>query len=356
MKFLMFMDGVPQSKARNDDDGADRLSHRYTTAILIVFSIIITTSQYVGNPIKCWVPAHFTGNHEDYTHNYCWVKNTYYLPFEEYIPQEHEHENRHMITYYQWVPLILLVQALLYFMPCLVWRCFNVRSGIDVNDIVETGQTFHQSEKIEEKDKKLEQMTTQMDRYLTSRKMYNRQANISITYFISKVLCPCSSRERGNFLVILYILVKLLYLANTLGQLFVMDLFMNHQFSFYGIYVMSQVAQGEPWTASPRFPRVTMCDFKLRRLGNVQRYTVQCVLPNNIFNEKIFLFMWFWMVIVAIVTLLSLFRWILRFIFRKDRHRYVRKHLLAAGFSSSSISRIFLSARITGGHRKSERW
>lgn len=64
-----------------------------------------------GDPINCWVPAHFTGNHEEYTNNYCWIRNTYYLPFENDIPKPHEDDKRHMITYYQWMPLILLVQV-----------------------------------------------------------------------------------------------------------------------------------------------------------------------------------------------------------------------------------------------------
>ena len=110
-KIIGVIGGVPQSKSRNDDDFSDRLSHRYSTAILIVFAIVVSTKQYVGDPINCWVPAHFTGNWEEYTNNYCWIRNTYYLPFENYIPKEHEDDKRQMITYYQWVPMILLVQV-----------------------------------------------------------------------------------------------------------------------------------------------------------------------------------------------------------------------------------------------------
>jgi hypothetical protein len=43
--------------------------------------------------------------------------------------------------------------------------------------------------------------------------------------------------------------------------------------------------QGEDWFESPRFPRITMCDFMVRRLGSNQHwYSVQCNLPFNIFS------------------------------------------------------------------------
>jgi hypothetical protein len=134
-------------------------------------------------------------------------------------------------------------------------------------------------------------------------------------------------RRRGNYLIALYLLVKVLHVVNVLGQLFILNAFLGQSFHIYGLDVLKSAVSGEDWTTSPRFPRVTMCDFKIRRLGNVQRYTVQCVLPINLFNEKIFLFIWFWMVFVAAVTVGSLLLWLLRVAIRVDRHRYVKKHL-----------------------------
>ena len=39
------------------------------------------------------------------------------------------------------------------------------------------------------------------------------------------------------------------------------------------------------------------------------RYTVQCVLPINLFNEKIFLFLWFWIFFLTVMNLSSFMHW-----------------------------------------------
>ena len=40
---------------KNDDVFIDRLNHRYTVTMLLVFAGIVTTQQYFGSPISCWV-------------------------------------------------------------------------------------------------------------------------------------------------------------------------------------------------------------------------------------------------------------------------------------------------------------
>jgi hypothetical protein len=39
---------------KDDDFFVDRLHHRYTVAVLVLFCAIITTNQYAGEPINCW--------------------------------------------------------------------------------------------------------------------------------------------------------------------------------------------------------------------------------------------------------------------------------------------------------------
>ena len=44
------------------------------------------------------------------------------------------------IAYYQWTPLILLLQAVLFYAPCAIWRRVGDNSGIDVGNLIESGQ------------------------------------------------------------------------------------------------------------------------------------------------------------------------------------------------------------------------
>ena len=133
----------------------------------------------------------------------------------------------------------------------------------------------------------------------------------------------------GNYLVILFVMSKIFYIANAIMQLFMLSAILSISYNNYGFDIMRSMVADHDWTEADHvaFPRVTMCDFNVRRLGNVHRYTVQCVLPINLYNEKIYIFLWFWLVFVAVVSLLSFLTWVLRFMMRSDRLKFVRNHL-----------------------------
>ena len=68
--------------------------------------------------------------------------------------------------------------------------------------------------------------------------------------------------------------------------------------------------------------------FSLQVWGNGHRHTVQCVLMINMFNEKIFLFLWFWYFLLAASSFCSLVYWIFISIMPGRRVNFVGKYLI----------------------------
>nr|XP_023029033.1 innexin inx1-like [Leptinotarsa decemlineata] len=58
------------------------------------------------------------------------------------------------------------------------------------------------------------------------------------------------------------------------------------------------------------FPRVTKCIFhKYGASGTIQKHDSMCILPLNIVNEKTYIFIWFWFMILAtMLTVLIIYR------------------------------------------------
>lgn len=87
------------------------------------------------------------------------------------------------------------------------------------------------------------------------------------------------------------------------------DKFLGGAFLSYGTDVirfsnMNQENRIDPMVAV--FPRVTKCTFhKYGASGSIQTHDALCVLALNILNEKIYIFLWFWFIIVAVLSVLA---------------------------------------------------
>ncbi len=320
---------IKEVKTRHDDDFVDRLTRSYTTTLLVTLSFIVTTRSYVGDPIACWCPAHFTESHRQYTNTICWVSNTYYLPFDRRIPAPHE-LNRipRMISYYQWVPLVLLCQAMCCYLPCMLWRFMNVRSGLDVSAMMDAAIVCKRASYNEIRERTVRYMVNQIDRHLLSQRDYRGGCCNKIKQILAKYCLLVGGKRSGNFLTLVYLFTKCMYILNSVGMLFLMDVFLGIEYHVYGILVMARLVRGEDWSTSVRFPRVTLCNFQIRHQGaRLHDYVVQCTLTINLFNEKIFVFLWFWYVFVATVTILSFMQWIARCVYWPAQVHYVKRKL-----------------------------
>jgi len=168
-----------------------------------------------------------------------------------------------------------------------------------------------------------------MDRYLLAQREYRTGCMVRIKHFIAKMCCIVGGKLYGNYLISGYMAVKLMYLANAVGQLFLLDAFLKIDYHLYGVHVVEQLIRGQDWSHSERFPRVTLCEFEVRHQSRVHQYVVQCALAINLFNEKLFIFVWFWYVFLAFITTVNSLRWLFRSLYWPGHVQYLRKQLRA---------------------------
>ena len=89
-----------------------------------------------------------------------------------------------------------------------------------------------------------------------------------------------------------------------------MDRFFEGTFLTYGIEVMNFAQRDQEDRMDPMvyiFPRMTKCIFHFfGRSGEIERHDAMCILPLNIINEKVYIFLWFWCIILILLTVLDL--------------------------------------------------
>lgn len=318
------------------DDWVDRLSHGFTTFIILVCAILISTAHYVGPPIRCWIPAELDVQDPDsnqpfehYIHNYCWMMNTYFIPMTESIPTDIAKRKEEEITYYQWVPIILLIQAFLFKLTYLIWRLSHTASGINISRLTKLAD-LSQSSTIEHRQNAIDLVVRELDAWIYKNTHSTQSVLGKTKATILHMLCFFCNKSRGTFLVALYLFVKILYLANVLGQIFLLNAFITTDKSMYGLEWLKSFRNGQIDVESRRFPRVTLCDLLIRQLNNIQRYTVQCVLPINLFNEKIFLTLWFWFIFLALLTCYNFLRWVYIVFLSLNKYQFAKKYLKIA--------------------------
>ena len=74
-----------------------------------------------------------------------------------------------------------------------------------------------------------------------------------------RVRCRFGFHCRGNYLVVVYIFVKLLYLINVVAQLFLLDMFLATPFHAYGIEVIALLILVQWKTGSPLITSLSDC-------------------------------------------------------------------------------------------------
>ncbi|CAH8588147.1 unnamed protein product [Dicrocoelium dendriticum] len=140
-----------------------------------------------------------------------------------------------------------------------------------------------------------------------------------------------TSKQIGNRITVAYIFVKILYLVNAIGQLHIIRTFLGFRGDIlsFGNKLASTLTAKREWEESEFFPRQTYCPVTVRHLGTKSNvYTAICALPVNMFNEKIYIFLWAWIASVSVITAASLISWIFHAVRHSCQADFVRKFIL----------------------------
>lgn len=221
----------------------------------------------------------------------------------------------------------MLLQSLCFYIPNIIWSAHNSRVGLDINRMVLlVSGVEHINPDI--RDKTIKFICRHFDRALAYQREYRRSRFRRCLQTVSRYCCCPMGKLYGNYLISLNLSVKLLYIVNAVGQLWILNDFISNdtrKFTFFGYEVMIALWNKES-IDSRLFPRVTLCDFQIRQMQNVHDYTVQCALPINLFNEKIYIFLWFWMLLTALLSIVGfiVLCWTL---FTMNRVNYLKKYL-----------------------------
>jgi len=299
------------------DNAIFKLHYKLTVLILAAFSFVLSTKQFFGDPISC-MTSHkdeFPGN---VLNNFCWIHSTYVLPsawhkevgkqviapgISKYVPGD----EKSYVSYYQWVCFFLFFVAVLFNIPRFIWKSMESKK---IEHII-----LGLNSPILADNKKMETNINRLATYL------ERSLGQNTMYALGFVLC------------------ELLTFANVVGQIYFTNTFLDGEFTTYGTEVIQFTQMEQENRTDPMiqvFPRVTKCTFhKFGPSGSIQNNDALCVLPINIVNEKIFIFLWFWYIILSAITGMALLYRLVLLVFNGFRSfvlytkcHYVRKDSL----------------------------
>ena len=135
--------------------------------------------------------AQFKASYEKYADSYCWIAGSWYTPMDKDLPLDAQSRKQHRIRYYQWVPFLLLFQAILCYIPRIVWRSLNVRSGLDLVNLVDAAIKYESVDKFTDREKIMSYIVQNVERHIGARRsryerLYGKlQSRNGKSFFIS---------------------------------------------------------------------------------------------------------------------------------------------------------------------------
>lgn len=191
------------------DNNVFRLHYKATVVILIAFSLIVTSRQYIGDPIDCI----FNGAATPLMDTFCWIHTTFTLPDQMgtevvgiNVPHPGVRPHREGDTvkyhkYYQWVCFVLFFQAILFYFPRYLWKTW------------EAG--------------KMKMLVLDLNAPMIAEETKNDRKKLLVEYFTTNL-------HNHNSYAIQFFVCEVLNFINVISQIYLMDHFLGGEFTTYG--------------------------------------------------------------------------------------------------------------------------
>lgn len=193
-------------------------------------------------------------------------------------------EKRYVLRYYQFVPFILLIQAMLYILPRLCWRSLSRHSGIDVRNLMDAAHSLKNVKRFHKQKSIMNYMISTIHQYVGDPRKRLKQEHSRLNVYLQGLLC-CLTSSTNNFnayLFFLYLFMKILFILNALFQLFAIRVLLEQKWTvdekIRGIRQFFSLAVLRSNPLSRYFPKISMCDFRIIEPNSDEghKYTVQC--------------------------------------------------------------------------------
>ena len=262
---------------------------------------------------------------------------------------------------YQFVSLVLLLQATLFYLPCIISRELYRSFGVHPDELALSALEARRSRDPDDRQAAVGDIAMHINAFCV-RKL--RQGRFSYSF-------------RWLYLVrlsLVQMLTRICYVVNTIGQFYLLDILLGIEFHSIGWSIIGRTtaksgrlpslhqflvkllentdaamdglpdyirgvlnsndtagildalanlsvnrdqimpqlegldADDRRENPVPLFPLEVLCDFWTSTLGQLQRYTLHCVLPVNHLNELVFQYVWMLLFGVGVVSCVALFK------------------------------------------------
>jgi len=192
------------------------------------------------------------------------------------------------VNYYQWAPMILLGKAVTFYLPFALWKMLAQTRGISLRMLMGRVSLWSKTGPSHPDRSSMLQDIIDMLHLLVVRPDYPPPGEPDcITIDCSSIWSQLGGPRQQSRLFVTFLIIKVLYFINLFLQFYLLVSFLGDDYLTHGWDILAHLWKKSEWWASPRFPLQTLCSVRAAQQGSLRQYQCHCVLPINLFNEKI---------------------------------------------------------------------